>query len=105
MTLNTFNKQIIGTIERPRVSVFRSNRFISAQLIDDISHKTICSITTKKLAQKVKPVEKAKLAGIELAKIAKAKKITKVVYDRNGYRYHGQIEALATGLREGGLEF
>lgn len=86
---------ISGTAERPRVSVFRSNKFIYAQLIDDVKGNTLAQ------AQATDP----KTAGIDLAKKAKTAKITKVVFDRGGYLYTGKIKALADALREGGLEF
>jgi large subunit ribosomal protein L18 len=86
---------ISGTDERPRVSVFRSNKFIYAQIINDEKGHTLVQ------AQAVD----AKTAGTDLAKKAKAAKITKVVFDRGGYLYTGKIKALADALREGGLIF
>ncbi len=86
---------ISGTKERPRVSVFRSNKFISAQLIDDIKGHTFAQATATD----------PKTVGIDLAKKAKALKIDKVVFDRGGYLYTGKIKALADALREGGLIF
>ncbi len=86
---------ISGTAERPRLSVFRSNKFIYAQLVDDVKgHTFVESHATD-----------AKKVGIELAKKAKAAKIQKVVFDRGGYLYAGKIKALADAAREGGLEF
>lgn len=86
---------ISGTAERPRVSVFRSNKFIYAQLIDDVKGHTLAQ------AQANDP----KKVGVDLAKAAKGAKITKVVFDRGGYLYTGKIKALADALREGGLTF
>jgi large subunit ribosomal protein L18 len=100
-----FNKKIYGTKDKPRISVFRSNRYISAQFIDDDKNITILGITSKEIADKVTPIEKARLLGLKLAEMAKAKKIKTAVYDRNGYLYHGQIKSLADGIREGGIEF
>jgi large subunit ribosomal protein L18 len=86
---------ISGTPERPRVSVFRSNKFISAQLIDDVKGHTLAQATATD----------AKTVGTDLAKKGKALKIDKVVFDRGGYLYTGKIKALADALREGGLIF
>ena len=104
MSLNTFNKKLKGTSARPRVSVFRSNHFVSAQFIDDLKSVTILGQTSKSI-KTGKPMEKAFALGEELAKLAKAKKISKIVYDRGSFRYHGQVKRLAEGLRQGGLEF
>ncbi len=101
----THNKKIIGTATKPRASVFRSNKNIEVQLIDDTKGVTILSMTSKKIDQKLKPVERSAETGKALAKLAIAKKVTEIVYDRNGYRYHGQVKAMADGLREGGLKF
>ena len=95
----------IKNTTRLRISIFRSNKFIQAAFIDDEKNVTIFSMSTKKIDSKAKPVEKATLLGKALAEIAKEKKISEIVYDRNGYRYHGQVKALADGLREGGLKF
>ncbi|MEK9156054.1 MAG: 50S ribosomal protein L18 [Patescibacteria group bacterium] len=96
-------KIIAGTSVRPRVSVFRSNRVISAQLIDDQSGKTVLFGAADFSAGK-KPTEVALSLGEDLAKRAKAKKILEAVYDRGSYRYHGRVQALAEGLRSGGLK-
>jgi large subunit ribosomal protein L18 len=93
----------IGTNLRPRISVYRSNRFISAQAIDDETGKTIAAVSTSSDKSKKTPVEKAKAAGLELAQKMNAKKIAAAIYDRNGHRYHGQIKSLAEGVREGGI--
>lgn len=96
--------KVFGTAERPRLSVFRSNRYVSAQLIDDKNGVTLISISSK--GQKGKnSMERAILVGKILAENAKSKKVTKVVFDRGGYIYTGTVAALAQGAREGGLEF
>lgn len=96
-------KTVRGTIERPRVAVYRSNQYIYAQIIDDVTHKTIVSFNDKKIAKGTK-VEKAKEVGKELGALAKKAKIKKVVFDRSGYKYHGRVQAVADGLREAGIE-
>lgn len=97
------------TSERPRLSVFRSSKFIYAQIIDDVKGKTLVSFSSKDLPkkniEKKSKVEIAKMVGEGLAKKAKKAKINKVVFDRAGYRYHGKIKAVAEGAREGGLKF
>lgn len=96
--------KITGTEAIPRLSVFRSNVAISAQLIDDIHAKTLVGITEKQMKDiKGTKKEKARTLGMHLAKIAKEKKIDKAVFDRGRYRYHGRIKAFAEGAREGGL--
>ena len=97
--------KISGTAERPRLVVFRSNRFTYAQLIDDVAGKVLASASDSKSTDKTTKTEKAKVVGQQLAEAAKAKKITAVVFDRNGYKYHGRVKALADGAREGGLTF
>lgn len=101
--------KISGTAERPRLSVFRSNKQISVQLIDDLKGETLISasslekdLDTSKAANKT---EAAKLVGKHLAGKAKEKGIEIIVFDRKGYRYHGRVKALAEGAREGGLKF
>ncbi len=96
--------KISGTDTMPRLSVYKSNKQMYAQIIDDSKGTTLISITTQKVAGKGM-LEKAKSAGIELAKLALAKKIKTVVFDRGGFIYTGQIKALADGAREGGLTF
>lgn len=89
-----------------RLSVFRSNKQIYAQIIDDKEGKTLLSVSEKEIkGEKATKVEKAKTLGLLLAKKSKSKKITKVVFDRGRFRYHGRVKALAEGAREGGLEF
>ncbi len=101
--------KISGTKEQPRLSVFRSNKHIFLQLIDDSSQKTLVSASDLKInlsaGGKGTKTEIAKEVGKELAKLAKAKKIKKVVFDRGGYKYHGRVKASAEGAREGGLSF
>ena len=96
-----------GTGKSPRLSVFRSNRHIFAQLIDDVDGRTIASASDLKMSKKknIKKTEIAKNIGMKLAKEASSKKIKAVVFDRGGYKYHGRIKAVAEGAREGGLKF
>jgi large subunit ribosomal protein L18 len=101
-------KTIKGTATRPRLSVFRSNNEIYAQIIDDVNGKTLASAasSSKALAgSQGNKVDKSKMVGTEIAKVAIAKGIKSVVFDRSGYLYHGRIKSLAEGAREGGLEF
>lgn len=88
----------------PRVHVVRSNRSISAQVIDDKSGKIIASISTLSVKEKLTPLKKAHIAGEELAKKIKSK-YPNIVYDRANYLYHGQVKAFAEGLRSGGIKF
>jgi large subunit ribosomal protein L18 len=101
--------KISGTAERPRLSVFRSNKQISAQLIDDVKGITLASASSleKELVDKKEPnkTEMAKLVGERIASKAKGKGIGTIVFDRKGYRYHGRVKALAEGARKGGLKF
>ena len=97
-------KKVLGTAERPRLAVYRSNRHIYAQLIDDYAGATVVSAST--LAEgKGDPKERAKSVGAEIASKAKAAGIERAVFDRGGFKYHGRIQAVAEGAREGGLEF
>lgn len=96
-------KQITGTKECPRLAVFRSNQHIYAQIIDDTTHKTLVSASDVKIIGKKK--EKAYNVGKTLAQKAIKKNITEVVFDRGGFLYHGRVEELARGAREGGLKF
>jgi large subunit ribosomal protein L18 len=103
-------KLVNGTGERPRLTVFRSLHHIYAQIIDDERGVTVCEASTasKALRGKFKyggNIAAAKLVGAELAQRAKAKQITAVAFDRNGYRYHGRIKGLADAAREAGLRF
>jgi large subunit ribosomal protein L18 len=98
--------KVHGTAERPRISVFRSNRGIFAQLIDDDSGRTIAAVNwTEAELRSLKPMDQAKRAGALLAERAKAAGIETAVFDRGGYQYHGRVQALADGAREGGLAF
>ena len=98
--------KVRGTAERPRVSIFRSNRGINAQLIDDDRGHTIVAVRwTEDELRKLSPMDQAKKAGELLAARAKEAGVGACVFDRGGYRYHGRVAALAEGAREGGLEF
>lgn len=97
--------RVKGAEKRPRLVVFRSNKKIYAQLIDDLSRKTLASASDVKEKKSGKKAETAKKVGLELAKKAKEKGITECVFDRAGYKYHGRVKALAEGAREGGLKF
>ena len=97
---------IVGTQDRPRLSVFRSNKYISAQLIDDRNGKTLLSLAEQTVSPKGKgKVGKSFEVGKELAKNAVKAGIKEVVFDRGSYRYHGRVKAFADGAREGGLKF
>jgi large subunit ribosomal protein L18 len=96
--------KIIGTAARPRISVFKSNRGISAQLIDDEAGHTLASVQwTEADLRDLKPAEAAGKAGHLLAERAKAAGVERAVFDRGGYQYHGRVKAFAEGVREGGL--
>lgn len=98
--------KISGTKECPRLVVFRSNKHIEAQVIDDVKRVTLASASSVALKlENGSNVEAAKKVGEAIAKECKAKKIKKVVFDRGGYLYHGRVAALADAAREGGLEF
>ena len=99
-------KHINGTAERPRMSVFRSNKGIYVQLIDDIAGKTLLSASFKELGdEKVTKVEQAAKVGKLIGEKAQKAGITAVVFDRNGYLYHGRVKQLADAAREAGLKF
>ena len=100
-------KKISGSASTPRLAVYRSNKQIYVQLIDDLSGKTIASAGSLKndAAQKVNKVDQAKLVGKEIAEKAVKAGITTVVFDRGGYLYHGRIKSLAESARENGLKF
>ena len=99
--------KISGTAERPRLAVFRSNKGISAQLIDDLDAKTLAAASWRGLAKSFKgnKTEQATEVGKALAAAAKKAGVEAVVFDRGGYLYHGRVKALADGAREGGLRF
>lgn len=107
-------KNIFGTLECPRMSIFRSNLHVYAQLIDDVNGKTILSLSSN--SSSVKELLKAKtdlkgkkdvafIVGEELGKLAKTANIAQIVFDRNGYLYHGRVKALADGARNAGIKF
>ncbi|MBS1742810.1 MAG: 50S ribosomal protein L18 [Bacteroidetes bacterium] len=101
-------KKISGSSSTPRLSVFRSNSDIYAQLIDDNSGTTIAAASSKQkdiAAQKAPKISKSKMVGEAIAKKATELGISKVVFDRSGYIYHGRVKAVAEGAREGGLQF
>jgi large subunit ribosomal protein L18 len=101
-------KRLSGTTEKPRLTVFRSNTQIYVQIIDDSKAVTLASASSieKEIAEKtnITKTEQARLVGQLAAKVAKEKGITEVVFDRNGYLYHGRVKALADAAREGGLK-
>jgi large subunit ribosomal protein L18 len=97
-------KKVSGTAERPRLVVFRSDKHIYAQLVDDDAGRTIATVTSLKVGNG-KKTERASEVGKQVAVVAKDKGITRVVFDRGGYKYHGRVKAVAEGAREGGLEF
>jgi large subunit ribosomal protein L18 len=98
--------KIRGSAERPRLSVYRSNRGVFVQLVDDDAGKTLASVAwTEPALRKLGSMEQAKKAGSELADRAKKAGIETCVFDRGGYRFHGRVAAIAEGAREGGLKF
>ncbi|AYE60846.1 50S ribosomal protein L18 [Lactobacillus helveticus] len=99
--------KISGTAERPRLSIFRSNKNIYAQLIDDVAGVTLASASSldENVPEDATKVEQATAVGKAIAEAAKAKNISTVVFDRSGYLYHGRIQALADAARENGLDF
>ena len=99
--------KISGTAERPRLSVYRSNKNIYAQLIDDVAGVTLASASSldENVSEDATKVEQATAVGKAIAEAAKAKNISTVVFDRSGYLYHGRIQALADAARENGLDF
>ncbi|MDQ3957882.1 MAG: 50S ribosomal protein L18 [Actinomycetota bacterium] len=110
-------KKVIGSAERPRLAVFRSNRHIYAQVIDDEAGRTLAAASSLtapagsaggpggKTSNGEDPKARAKAVGVQVAEKAKAAGIERVTFDRGGFRYHGRVQALADGAREGGLEF
>jgi large subunit ribosomal protein L18 len=101
---NRLRHRITGTATRPRLAVYRSNKFVYAQLIDDESGKTLASADSRKEGTGT-ALEKAKAVGDAIAKNASAANITEAVFDRGGFRYQGIVANVATGAREGGLKF
>lgn len=98
-------RNIFGTAERPRLSVYRSNKEIYAQLVDDNAGVTLAAASSRETKAKGTKSEQSAAVGKSIAEKAKAKGIEVVVFDRNGFVYHGRIKALADGAREGGLKF
>lgn len=104
----SIRRNICGTAEKPRMSVFRSNKQISVQIIDDVAGITLASASSmiKSIAGvKETKIQKAEKVGEEIAKVALEKGISQVVFDRNGFLYHGRVKALADAARKGGLKF
>ena len=102
--------KVRGNSDRPRLSIFRSGRHMYCQVIDDVTGTTLCAISTlnsevKALIDGKKPIEQAKILGVEMAKACLEKSISKVAFDRNGFIFHGRVAAVADGAREGGLTF
>jgi large subunit ribosomal protein L18 len=102
---NRVRSQISGTSERPRLAVFRSSSHIYAQIIDDTAGKTLAAASSADVKSKGKKADLSTEVGTAIAEKAKAKKISKVVFDRGGYQYHGRVKALAEAARAAGLEF
>ena len=104
-------KRIIGNSDRPRLVIFRSLNNIYAQLVDDVNNRTICTVSTlgkdKKIdtSDKTRKKDESKMIGLKIAQKALELNIKQVVFDRNGYLYHGRVKAVADGAREGGLTF
>ena len=96
--------KVVGTAERPRISVFRSNRGISAQLVDDLNGRTLAAAQWTEF-RGAKKAEQAEQVGKALAERAKSAGVEQAVFDRGGYQYHGRVKALAEAAREGGLAF
>lgn len=106
----SIRKKILGTDERPRLAVFRSNKHIYCQLINDVNGKTLAAVSSNSSEIKSKEIEKGKISvakevGLLLSSKAKQNGFTTVVFDRGGFCYHGRVKALADGAREGGLVF
>lgn len=103
--------KVFGTADFPRLSIFRSNRFVFAQIIDDAAHRTLLSLHSKTVRKGLKgeksipKSDMARAVGKELAHQALEKRIKRITFDRGGYRYQGRVRAFAEGAREGGLEF
>ncbi|MDO1448470.1 50S ribosomal protein L18 [Rhodocytophaga aerolata] len=101
----SIRSKVSGTAEKPRLSVFRSNTGVYAQIIDDMSGKTLVSASSKEIESKGLNIEISKNVGKKLAEKAVSNGISTVVFDRGGYLFHGKVKALAEGAREGGLKF
>ncbi len=98
-------RKISGSTERPRISIFKSNRAIYAQIIDDSKGHTLASASSKEFGDKIVNIELSREVGKKLAENAKSAGIETVIFDRGGYPYHGRVKALGEGAREGGLTF
>lgn len=104
-------KKVVGTPERPRLVVYRSLKYIYGQLVDDTSRKTLIGVSNltpelrEQVAKAASKVEASRIVGSYMAKKALEMNIKRIVFDRNGYKYHGRVRAFAEGAREGGLEF
>ncbi len=103
----SIRKKISGTAEHPRLSVYKSNKAIYAQLIDDISGHTLVQASSVEISKEKENfnIDDSKKVGSSLAEKAKSEGIENIVFDRSGYQYHGKVKALAEGAREGGLKF
>jgi large subunit ribosomal protein L18 len=101
----SIRSKVTGTAEKPRLSVFRSNTGVYAQIIDDMAGKTLVSASSKEVESQGLNVEISKHVGLKLAEKAVTNGISTVVFDRGGYLFHGKVKALAEGAREGGLKF
>ena len=106
----SIRKKIFGTSQKPRMCVYKSNKNIYVQIIDDLEGKTLCGMSTISLVDKAKAKTRknmgfAETLGGEIAKIAEGKGIKKIVFDRSGYRYHGVVKVVAEAARKHGLEF
>ncbi|MEA2509696.1 MAG: large subunit ribosomal protein [Actinomycetota bacterium] len=97
-------KRVVGTPERPRLAVYRSNRHVYAQVIDDVAGRTLAAASTLKDGEGDDPKARARAVGLAVAGKAKDAGVTRVAFDRGGFMYHGRIEAVAEGAREGGLD-
>ena len=102
---HSIRAKISGTADKPRLSVFRSNSGIYAQIVDDVKGHTLAAASSKELGLVNGNVDNAKQVGAKVAEKALAAGISAVVFDRNGYLYHGRVKAVAEGAREGGLKF
>jgi large subunit ribosomal protein L18 len=100
-------KKVEGSAERPRLSVYRSSKHIYAQVVNDLTGKTLAAASSVQKSHESdgSKIDAAKVVGLALAKVCKEKGIEKVVFDRNGFIYHGRVKAVAEGAREGGLSF
>jgi len=108
MKRNIKSQKIVGTKDRPRISVFRSNRGLYIQIINDEKGETLLGLSSKVLDKESKGKPRTEFAfnlGVKLAEMAKKKKVRKVVFDKGGYKYHGIVKAVADGARKGGLVF